>query len=86
MVLFPAGVRDFSSLTNVEVGFGAHPGSVKLVPPELFPGIKQPTGTIWCLIYSMSKNIKQSHHRPEVPRGLQEVKVPKLRDNGPEWW
>jgi len=23
---------------------------VKLLPPELFPGIKQPTGTIWCLI------------------------------------
>ena len=28
----------------------------------------------------------QSHYRPEVPRGFQEVKVPRLRDNGPEWW
>ena len=29
----------------------------------------------------------QSHCRPEVPRGFQEVKVPRLRDNGPEgWW
>jgi len=46
VVLFPAGVRDFSYPTNAEVGFGAHPGSVKLVPPELFPGIKQPTDTI----------------------------------------
>jgi len=24
--------------------------------------------------------------RPEVPRGFQEVKVPRLRDNGPGWW
>jgi len=25
-------------------------------------------------------------YRPEVPRGFQEVKVPRLRDNGTEWW
>jgi len=30
--------------------------------------------------------VKQSHYRPEVPRGFQEVKVPRLRDNGPGWW
>jgi hypothetical protein len=29
------------------------------------------------------KKVKQSHYRPEVPRGFQEVKVPRLRDNGP---
>jgi len=29
---------------------------------------------------------KQSHYRPEVPRGFQEVKVPRLRDTGPGWW
>ena len=28
----------------------------------------------------------QCHYRPEVPRGFQEVKVPRLRDNGPGWW
>jgi hypothetical protein len=28
----------------------------------------------------------QPHYRPEVPRGFQEVKVPKLRDNGQGWW
>ena len=28
----------------------------------------------------------QSHYRPEVPRGFQEVKVARLRDNGPGWW
>jgi len=28
----------------------------------------------------------QSHYRPEGPRGFQEVKVPRLRDNGPGWW
>ena len=27
----------------------------------------------------------QSHYRPEVPRGFQEVKAPRLRDNGPGW-
>ena len=25
------------------------------------------------------------HYRPEVPRGFQEVKVPRLRDNGTGW-
>jgi len=35
----------------------------------------------------MSKvNLNESHYRPEVPRDFQEVKVPRLRDNGPEWW
>jgi len=28
----------------------------------------------------------QSHYRPEVPRGFQEVKIPRLRDNGSGWW
>ena len=28
----------------------------------------------------------QSHYRLEVPRGFQEVKVPRLRDNGRGWW
>ena len=30
--------------------------------------------------------VNQSHYRTEVPRGFQEVKVPRLGDNGPEWW
>ena len=28
------------------------------------------------------RKVNQSHYRPEVPRGFQEVKVPRLRDNG----
>ena len=32
------------------------------------------------------KRVVQSHYRPEVPRGFQEVKVPRLRDNGTGWW
>ena len=28
----------------------------------------------------------QSHYRPEVPRGFQEVKVPRVCYNGPGWW
>ena len=35
-------------------------------------------------IYYIYK-VNQSHYRAEVPRGFQEVKVPRLRDNGPEW-
>jgi len=27
--------------------------------------------------------VNQPHYRPEVPRGFQEIKVPRLRDNGP---
>ena len=29
------------------------------------------------------KKGKQSHYRPEVPKGFQEVKVPRLRANSP---
>jgi len=33
------------------------------------------------------KDVKnQSNYRPEVPRGFQEIKVPRLRDSGPERW
>jgi hypothetical protein len=30
--------------------------------------------------------VKQSRYRPEVPRGFQEVKVPRVHDNGTGWW
>ena len=30
--------------------------------------------------------VNQSHYKPEVARGFQEVKVRRLRDNGPGWW
>ena len=39
---------------------------------------------VW--VFTTSKKVNQSHYRPEVPRGFQEVKVPRLRDNGPGWW
>jgi len=32
------------------------------------------------------QKVTQSHYRPEVPRGFQEVKVLRLRDNGSGWW
>ena len=35
---------------------------------------------------NIDKVFFQSHYRPEVPRGFQVVKVPRLRDNGPQWW
>jgi len=31
-------------------------------------------------------NKNQSHYRPEVPRGFQEVTVPRLHDSGTGWW
>jgi len=37
-------------------------------------------------IYIYIYKVNQSHCRPEVTRGVQEVKVPRLRDNGPGWW
>jgi hypothetical protein len=41
---------------------------------------------ITLLIQNLMDKVNQSHYRPEVPRGFQEVKVPRLRDNGPGWW
>ena len=35
---------------------------------------------------SVKVKVKQSNYRPEVPRGFQEVKFPRLSDNGPGWW
>ena len=32
------------------------------------------------------KKAKHSRYRPEVPRGFQEVKVPRFHDNGTEWY
>jgi len=37
-------------------------------------------------ILALSLNKNQSRYNPEVPRGFQEVKVPRLRDNGTGWW
>jgi len=39
-----------------------------------------------CANYTYKKKVNQSHYRPDVPTGFQEVTVPRLRDNGPEWW
>jgi len=37
--------------------------------------------------YLMEYTLKnQSHYMSELPRGFREVKVPRLRDNGPGWW
>jgi len=36
--------------------------------------------------FSYKKKVIQYHYRPEVSRGFQEVKVTRLRDNGPGWW
>jgi len=40
----------------------------------------------WCIVIKFKKKVNQSHYRSEVPRGFQEVTVPRLRDNGPGWW
>ena len=36
--------------------------------------------------FTVEEKVNKSHYRTEIPRGFQEVKVPRLRDNGPEWW
>jgi len=33
-------------------------------------------------LYSSNVKVNHSHYRREVPRGFQEVKVPRLRNNG----
>ena len=40
-------------------------------------------GLVICQLFI---KVNQSHYRPEVPRGFREVKVPRLRVNGPGWW
>jgi len=35
---------------------------------------------------NLKVKLNRSHYRPEVPRGFQEIKVPRLRDNDPGWW
>ena len=45
-----------------------------------------PNTPTYSWVISTKKKVNQSHYRPEVPRGFQEVKVPRLRDNGPGWW
>ena len=37
------------------------------------------------IYYPLQKG-KSVQDRPEVPRGFQEVKAPRLRDNGTGWW
>jgi len=37
-------------------------------------------------LYPSKVKVNQSHYRPEVPRGFQEFKVPRLRDNGAGRW
>jgi len=41
---------------------------------------------ILMLTSQLKVKVNQSHYRPEVPRGFQEVKFPRLRDNGTGWW
>ena len=37
-------------------------------------------------LFVVKVKVNQSHYYSEVPRGFQEVKVPRLRDNSPGWW
>jgi hypothetical protein len=40
-VRFPAGVRDFSLVHNIQTGSGAHPTSYAMTTEGCFPGVKQ---------------------------------------------
>ena len=55
---------------------------------EIFPGKKfshPGDDNNVLLLPSYKVKVKQSRYRPEVPRGFQEVKVPRLHDNGTGW-
>jgi len=45
--------------------------------------LDQSSFMLYSSVVTICKN--QSHYRPDVPRGFQEVKVPRLRDNGTGW-
>jgi len=49
-------------------------------------GLREISSFFEAMFYNKKKRVNQSHYRPEVPRGFQEVKAPILRDNGPGWW
>ena len=62
-------------------------GRKDLVPTGIRSQTIQPVvQSLYRLNYAAHKKVNQSHYIPEVPRGFQEVKVPRLRDNGPGWW
>jgi hypothetical protein len=39
-----------------------------------------------CQLIQVKEKVNQSRYRPEWPRGFQEVKVPRLHDNGTGLW
>jgi len=53
--------------------------------PQVFLGVFK---HILFVVMNIKKKVKlhQYHYRSEVPRAFQQVKVPRLRDNGPGWW
>jgi len=42
--------------------------------------------TVFITVDSSPLKVNQSHYRAKVPRRFQEVKVPRISDNGPDWW
>ena len=54
--------------------------------PLLIPSLDVDPQSQSVLYVNVKVKVNQSHYRSEVPRGFQEVKVPRLHDNGPGWW
>ena len=42
--------------------------------------------TIRMILKKELVKVNRSHYQSEVPREFQEVKIPRLRDNGTGWW
>jgi len=42
--------------------------------------------SVCILTHGIHKKVNKSNYRPEVPRGFQEVKVPRFHDNGTGLW
>jgi len=53
---------------------------------SIYVGFVRERKTINTPTHCVKVKVKQSHYRPDVPRLLQEVNVPRLHDNGPGWW
>jgi len=67
-------LSDFREKKIVNIEFHENPSSGRRVVPTRTDTTKP--------IFKKT----HTHYRPDVPRRFQEVKVPRLRDNGPGWW
>jgi len=68
-------------LANVEITLSEKSNSAYLATNMAFEDVMM-NGKVYPIPWFQVQS-NQFRYRPQVPRGFQEVKVPRLRDNGP---